>query len=474
MWCRPEIVVEHRSTRRPARTKSGPLSPSLILAGLAAAAPSFETIDRYVDDARAEQGSPAITLVLVRHGEIVHRGAFGEGATAKTPFVLGSLSKSLTAVRLMQLVEAGAVELDAPVTRYLPSFRVADAEAGGHITVRHLLNQSSGLTRRAPMAKGDGLSLEDHVDALATAHLAYPPGERHSYSSPNYLAVGRIIEVVAGAPFSSQIAEHVFAPLGMRNSQVDLESARADGLVTGHQLWFGQPMAHAHPAEPDRLPTAGLIASAEDLGRYLIMHLGGGGAVLTSTSVATLHHPAAEAKRYHYAMGWRVGPTAEIDSLWHGGALGSYRTALVMVPSTGWGVVVLSNVASPIYDHTRAIASGVVAMLHDREPPPAERALVSVHRTIGAGLLFLALLELFALFSARRWAAAAPRSLLMVVLGKIAWPLALLFGIRYSMQLSYANLYAAAPDMVVGLITAMALSVLAGLARIRAVQARSK
>lgn len=436
---------------------------------LAVAAPDFQAIDRFAETEKEAHGSPGLALVIVKDGELVHRRGFGEGVTTESPFVLGSLSKSITAVRVMQLVEQGAVDLDATVVTYLPDFRVADAEASAAITVRQLMDQSSGLSRRAPVATGDDLSLEAHVLALATAELTQVPGAGHRYASPNYIVAGRIVEVIGGASFATQIADHVFAPLAMKHSHVSIESAMADNLVPGHRLWFGWPLRHDHRAEPDRLPTAALIASADDLGRYLIMHMAGGLDVLTSTSVATLHHPSAKAKRFDYAMGWRVGPTAGVDSLWHGGTLPSYRGACVMVPSTGWGVVVLSNVSSPIYDHTRHIASGVVAMLHGGTPPASERPLVTVHQTAGLFGAIVAILELWALLTARRWAKRKKRSLVIVAIGKIGWPLLVLAGIPLWTKLSYGDLYASLPDLTSGLLLVMALSLASGVARTMAV-----
>jgi len=114
-------------------------------------APDFAAIDHYVQKEMKQTRMPGVALGVVKADEIVHLKGFGKADSSgravrpQTPFIIGSLSKSFTALAIMQLVEAGKLELDAPVQRYLPWFRVADEEASARITVRELLNHTSGL-----------------------------------------------------------------------------------------------------------------------------------------------------------------------------------------------------------------------------------------------------------------------------------------------------------------------------------------
>src|SRR5437763_10799686 len=113
--------------------------------------PDFARIDRYVTAQMQEAHIPGLALGVVHGDHIVHLRGFGvanpagQPVTPQTPFILGSLSKSFTAVAIMQLIEAGKMELDAPVQRYLPWFRVANRNASAQIRVYHLLHQTSGL-----------------------------------------------------------------------------------------------------------------------------------------------------------------------------------------------------------------------------------------------------------------------------------------------------------------------------------------
>ena len=112
---------------------------------------NYDAIDAYVEGQMHRLNLPGISLAIVEGDQIVHLRGFGrarpggESPSPQTPFLIGSITKSFTALAVMQLVEAGKVELDAPVQRYLSWFRVADPQASAQITVRHLLNQTSSL-----------------------------------------------------------------------------------------------------------------------------------------------------------------------------------------------------------------------------------------------------------------------------------------------------------------------------------------
>ena len=134
-------------------------APSLLdqtLPDKASDAAPYDEIDGYIEQQLERLNVPGAALAIVEGDQIVHQRGFGQtrpGGTPpspQTPFVLGSVTKSFTALAVMQLVEAGKVDLDAPVQRYLPWFRVADPRASAQMTVRQLLNQTSGL----PSASG--------------------------------------------------------------------------------------------------------------------------------------------------------------------------------------------------------------------------------------------------------------------------------------------------------------------------------
>src|SRR5213593_3118834 len=138
--------------------------------------PDIASIDAYISAQMQSNHIPGVALGLVHNDQIVHLRGFGEAdqsgraVTPQTPFILASVSKSFTALAIMQLVEAGKIELDAPVQRYLPWFRVADPVASARITVRHLLYHTSGIPSSGYACTTDQvtMTLEQYVRSLAT------------------------------------------------------------------------------------------------------------------------------------------------------------------------------------------------------------------------------------------------------------------------------------------------------------------
>jgi CubicO group peptidase (beta-lactamase class C family) len=368
-------------------SKPGSDTPAANGAGTA---PEFAAIERFVQEEMAAQRIPGLALGIVKDDRIAYMRGFGKAddsgraVTPRTPFIIGSLSKSFTALAIMQLVEARRVELDAPVQRYLPWFRVADEEASAKITVRHLLNQTSGLstkTGRSFQGSGDTSdgALEKAVRKLSTAELTAPVGAKHQYSTINYSVLGLIVQTVSGQPYETYIQKRIFGPLEMRQSFTSEAAAQSHGLATGHNYWFGRPRVADVPYNRGLIPAGYLISSAEDMTHYLIAHLNDGHygrtAVLSPSGIAELHRPAVPtpAADTSYGMGWFVGPVNGIPAVFHQGETFTYHANVVLVPRSKQGVVALMNAENSLDLFTRGrmatVAEGVVSLLQGQEPP---------------------------------------------------------------------------------------------------------
>jgi CubicO group peptidase (beta-lactamase class C family) len=246
----------------------------------AAGSPDFVAIDAYLDREMRELRIPGLALGIVHDDEIVHLQAFGvadasgRAVTPQTPFILASASKSFTALAIMQLVEDGKVDLDAPVVTYLPPFSVGDESASTTITLRHLLNHTSGLsedTAYEPMLSNDMSdgALSERVRALSDAELVHGPCEAFEYTDANYDTLGLIVEKVSGQSYETSIRERIFTPLGMSHSFTDQTDARQSGLASGHRSWFGFPRSFDAPYSRAAMPSSYLISSAEDVTHFL-------------------------------------------------------------------------------------------------------------------------------------------------------------------------------------------------------------
>jgi CubicO group peptidase (beta-lactamase class C family) len=191
---------------------------------------------------------PGLAMGIVEGDRIIHlkgfgiAGSDGRPVTPQTPFQINSLGKPMTGVAIMQLVEAGKLDLDAPVQRYLPWFRVADEAASARITPRHLLSHTSGLPEAAGMEQafseeGRPDALEQRVRALRSVQLNRPVGASYEYSNAGYMTLGMLVQEISGQPYEAYMRAYLYTPLEMRQTFTDWTEARAHGppaaTVTG-------------------------------------------------------------------------------------------------------------------------------------------------------------------------------------------------------------------------------------------------
>jgi hypothetical protein len=218
----------------------------------------YDAIDAYIEQQAHRLHIPGASLAIVEGDKIVHRRGFGRARpggdvpTPTTPFFIGSLTKSITALAVMQLVEAGKVELDAPVQRCLPWFRVADPSASAQMTVRHLLNQTRGL----PMVAGNAIladlddrpnATERQVWALATLKITRPVGSKWEYSNLNY-------NVPAGLYPADHAPPAVDPARATRRRFGYPAAAEPVARRPGNSPPGWAPVGAAYPAAPDSQP----------------------------------------------------------------------------------------------------------------------------------------------------------------------------------------------------------------------------
>ena len=301
------------------------------------------SIERRFDDLRVGEAAYAV----VRGDEQVVAG-YGT-ASPDTPFVIASVSKSITALAILQLVDRGLVSLDAPVTDYIDWFATADSTAT--ITVRQLLNQTSGLATLDGVrdAFNSEVMLGERVRSIADYDLISAPGTEFHYSNLNYAVLGLIIEEVSGISYGQYVGREVFDRLGMDHSYSDFALAQANGLATGTITVFGVPVSVDQTAFPGLVPDGFLISTAADMARYVRFQMGDGtfdGRRLLSTeTMAIMHSPAVASAGGphldHYAMGWRTGSIDGEPLVAHDGNTFGYHADVAVLPELDSAVVVL-------------------------------------------------------------------------------------------------------------------------------------
>ncbi len=305
---------------------------------------AFPQIDNYISSQMADLHIPGISIAIVQGSRIVHLKSFGiadssgRRLTPQTPMLIGSLTKSFTALTIMQLVEAGKIELDTPVQHYLPWFfvlpppetdyldndQIPDSEASSRITIRHLLNQTSGISRSTGEkmivdSDTSDSAIEHYVRALGAERMHHPAGAGFEYSNANYITLGMVVQAVSGTSYEAYVQEYIFKPLEMNNSFTSQVEAQQHGMSTGDRQWFGFPIPADDLPYPRGLVPAGyLISSAEDLAHYIIAQMNAGQykdvSIISLQAIVTLHAPAVPVAPdgYHrqpsgyYGMGWYV------------------------------------------------------------------------------------------------------------------------------------------------------------------------
>ena len=335
-------------------------------------------IEAYVDAQIADAGYPGASLAVIRGGHVtdVHpigaADANGRPVGTETPFVIGSLSKSLTALAVMRLVDAGQVALDAPVTRYLPSFRTASAGAES-ITVPSFSTRPA--CRSATDLSTPVSTLGDQIASLATVAPASPPGARYAYANTNYVVLGGIIEAVSGQPYAQAMERLVFRPLAMSDTTADPSAAHALGLGDSHRICSASPPSMhrffdptwSPPASSCRPPRIWRVRSV-----LLAGGLNGDERFLTEAGVAVLTSAGpSSGSRRRYGMGLVIRSHNGHVTVSHDGSTTDMAAFQGFDPDSGDGIVVLGNAQAIPYElmgKIDMIGFGAIDLMLGREP----------------------------------------------------------------------------------------------------------
>lgn len=291
----------------------------------------FEKIDAYLSDATANAHFPSMSITIVDKENILFSKTYGNCKSTDTPYLLGSVSKSFTALCVMQLVEQGKIDLDANMGEYLPN-----STDGNRITIRQLLNHTSGL--------GEHQNLDNYG-------IVGKQGV-HTYANVNYSLLGKIIETVSNKSYESYITENVFKPLNMSNSAATLEKSLENGLTPGYENWFGfniKTAPHYPKADSDwiSVPSGYLSASTNDLGKYLQMYLNGGQGVISSENINKMFYENVSVNAsipYSYGMGWTlINEPLKEPALRHSGLVETGMSTIYILPESEIGIAIAVN-----------------------------------------------------------------------------------------------------------------------------------
>ncbi|MCD4533622.1 serine hydrolase [Nocardioides sp. cx-169] len=325
-------------------------------------------------------------------------------------FQIGSISKVWTATVAMQLVDEGLLELDAPIVEVLPELRLTDPDVTKTVTLRHLLNHTSGIDGDVFTDTGRGDDcLEKYVGLLADAGQNHPLGATWSYCNSGYSLVGRLIEKVTGGTWDQAMRERLFTPLGLTRTITLPEEALLHGAAAGHLEHEGEQMVAPVWQLPRSLGPAGLItATAADVLAFARLHLEGG---VAADGTRLLSEDSAAAMAGHevdlpdrlvlgdsWGLGWIRFGWGEDRLIGHDGNTIGQGAFLRILPEQGLAVTLLTNGgnARDLYQDLFRELFAELAGVEMAEPfvPPAD-AEVDIAPYVGTYRRHSVLMEVF-------------------------------------------------------------------------------
>lgn len=235
-------------------------------------------IDEYMTNEIEKLNIPGASLAIVKGDKVKYLQGYGTAnpngtnITPQTPIVIGSVTKSFTALAIMQLVEQGKIRLEAPVQSYIPWFQTSDKEESKKITIQHLLNQTSGFSTydgQVAISQGDQ-TLKEHIQSLINTELTFPVGKQYQYSNLNYSILGLVIEEVTNLSYKEYINEYIFKPLEMTNSFTNPKDDTNNTIAVGYQTLFGIKVPTEQLNHEGTVPSGYIISTAEDMANYMI------------------------------------------------------------------------------------------------------------------------------------------------------------------------------------------------------------
>lgn len=364
----------------PARPAGAPSGPRETDYGAVIAA-----LERFIEREMADKALPALSIALVDDQRTVWAQGFGYArlrdsvpATATTVYRVGSVSKLFTDIGIMQLVERGALDLDAPVQRYLPDFQPRNP-FGRAITLRQLMSHRAGVVREPPLGNyfdPRPISLAATVRSLESTALVYEPERRVKYSNAGIAAAGYVLERLRDEPFAPYLARAVLQPLGLENSSFTPEPRITQALADAIMWTYDGRTFPAPTFELGMAPAGSMYAPVTDLARFLSALFASGegkrGRIVSPATLEAMWTPqfAKAGEKTGFGIGFALSELEGRRRVSHGGAIYGFATELAALPDERLGVAVATNrdIANAVTD--RIATAALRLMLAAREGRP--------------------------------------------------------------------------------------------------------
>jgi CubicO group peptidase (beta-lactamase class C family)/D-alanyl-D-alanine dipeptidase len=321
-------------------------------------APVVEMLERFIAREMADKQLPAISIALVDDQQVVWAKGFGfanpkdkTNAAAETVYRVGSVSKLFTDIAIMQLVEQGKIDLDAPVARYLPDFNPRNS-FGKPITLRQLMSHRSGLVREPPVGNyfdPTEPSLARTVVSLNKTSLVYAPETRSKYSNAAIATVGYVLEHTQGQPFANYLKRAVLDPLGLARTSFEPAPEVNKNLAKAFMWTIDGRVFDAPTFQLGISPAGSMYTSVTDLARFMSALFAGGrganGHLLKPETLEQMWTPqfAPSGQKTGFGIGFHLATVEGHRQVGHGGAIYGFATSLEAMPDDKLGAVVVTT-----------------------------------------------------------------------------------------------------------------------------------
>lgn len=371
---------------------------------------NFGDVDKTITDLMQMYDVPGVALAIVQNGKVLYTKGYGVRSTGtkapvteNTLFAIGSVSKSFTALDIAQLVEQGKLDLDTPIIKYLPDFKLSDPDATKTLTLRQVMSHSSGLPRSEDWYFSKAtLTRKQIIDDMVKIDLTAQPGRLWQYNNQNFVLAGYLVEQLTGQSWEDYTQKHVFDALGMKTANFDAaQSQKTADYSEPHALNVlkgMQPIPFSNKLGAIA-PAGAINASALDMAQYALFQLGDGtfngqpvvsrklldlmhtqqiaisevdqtasptaqatlqptaqptaAATITPTAAATsiatvsavptVPAPALDFRNVGYGLGWFTEDYRGVHLVEHGGNIDGFSANITLIPSTKAGIVLLTN-----------------------------------------------------------------------------------------------------------------------------------
>jgi CubicO group peptidase (beta-lactamase class C family) len=312
-------------------------------------------IQQIVSTYMSRASIPGASVTVATGGEIRWSGGFGmadiENSVPMTPGAmlrLASISKSITAVAVMQLVENDKIALDAPIQRYVPSF----PEKQWPITVRQILNHTAGIRHYRGVEMNSAEHFTDLLTPLKTFSadpLLFEPDTQYSYSTFAFSLLGAAVEKASGMRLMDYFQQKIFRPAGMNNMRDDSSLDIIPRRAHGYQLVDGKVINCILSDTSNKIPGGGLISTSEDLVKFMLALEQG--KLVRKETYARMMTPGKlkDGKLTKYGLGLQLETLGEVTAVGHTGGQRGVQTNVVVIPGKGLAVALMLNLeATPV------------------------------------------------------------------------------------------------------------------------------